>query len=89
MDSLNHVQTSVSVRRSIIQGISVHSIYIRERCSFSLVCTFNKAIKNFEVKKIIIQMGVLRFRKNKYDSFISFIIGVFIYCYHMVIVYSC
>ena len=41
----------------------MYIIYIRERYYFSLVCTFNKAIKNFEVK-VDVQKGALRFREK-------------------------
>ena len=49
MDSSYYIWTNVSVRRYIIWGISVRNVH-RERYCFSLVCSFKKVIKNFEVK---------------------------------------
>ena len=39
----------------------MYIVYIRERYCFSLVCTFKKVIKNFEVK-VDVQKGPLRFK---------------------------
>ena len=39
----------------------MYIVYIRERYCFSLVCTFQKAIKNFEVN-VDSQKGAPRFR---------------------------
>ena len=47
------------------------TIYVREMYFFSLVCTFRKAIKNFEVK-VNVQKWALRFRVRFDNSFGQF-----------------
>ena len=49
VDSSYYIQTNMSVRRVLFEA-SVHIVYIRERDTFSLVCTSKKAINFFEVK---------------------------------------
>ena len=49
-------------------------VNIREGFCSSLVCTFKKAMKNFE-SKVDVQKGAIRFREeidNRYASFIQF-----------------
>ena len=41
----------------------MYIVYIKERYLFSLVCTFRKAIKNFEAK-VNVQNMALRFREQ-------------------------
>ena len=47
-------------------------IYIRVRCYLSLVCTFEKATKNLDVK-VDVRKGALGFRGNTNNEGASFI----------------
>ena len=49
VDSSYHVQINVGLERGIIQAL-VHIVHIKERCCFSPLCKFKKAINKFEVK---------------------------------------
>ena len=52
----------------------MYIVYIRERYSFSLVCTSKNSIKFYEVK-VDVQKGALSFREkidNRHVSFIHF-----------------
>ena len=51
-------------------------VYIRERHYFTQVCTFQKAIKNVEVK-VDVQKGALGFKGKTYNIFVSFIQSMF------------
>ena len=50
----------------------VYIIYIMKGYSFSLVCTFEKAIKKFEGKEDV-QKGALKFSENFDSRCVSFI----------------
>ena len=72
VDCSYHIQTNVSLRRSIVQGIIVHNICMRERYYCFLVCTYEKAINIVEVK-IDVQKRALRFREKTNNRCVSFI----------------
>ena len=67
MDSSYHVQTNMGVERGIFWGISVHSIHEGEVFFFLLACTFQMAIKKFEVK-MDLQKGALEFKEKKWQK---------------------
>ena len=70
LDSSYHIQTNVTIRRGIISSISVHNIHEREVIFFFVVCTFEKTIKNVEVK-VDVQKGALGFRENFDNRYVS------------------
>ena len=52
----------------------MYIVFIRERCYFSQVCTFEKAIKNAKVK-VVVQKWAVGFKEkidNRCDSSIRF-----------------
>ena len=71
VDSPYHVQTNMSVRRTIVGGTSVHSILKGEVLFFSSVYV-EKAIINLGVK-VDVQKGALRFREKFDKRWVSFI----------------
>ena len=83
-DSSYNVWTNESVRRGIIWGINAHNI-CKGDVLFSLVCTFRKAIKNFEVK-VNVQKWDLRFRARLENRCVSFIQFMFSY---VIVIWQC
>jgi hypothetical protein len=61
----------------------VYIVCIRGRYSFSLVCTFNKAIKNFKVK-VDVRKRALRLREKNENNFVSLITV----CVHSLLLYG-
>lgn len=54
----------------------MYIVYIRDTHRFSLVCMFNKALKNLQVKEDV-QWGALRFREKLDKRCASFIQYIF------------
>ena len=50
MDFAYCIRTKHECKKGLLFESLVCIVYIRERCYFSLVCTYTKAIKNYEVK---------------------------------------
>jgi len=57
----------------------MYIVYVWEMYCFSLVCTFRKAIKNFEVKVNVQKVEALRLRARFDNRCVNFIQSMFSY----------